>query len=47
VRGTGEVDVAVEELLDVVIFGAARVSYVGAPWVWQRVMGAGAVQQLN
>ena len=45
VFGTGSVTLAVAELLDIRVLGAARVSYVGSPYVSQEISGAGAVKQ--
>ena len=47
VRGTGIVELWVEELLDISLFGDARVRYIGTPWVMQHVQGAGVVDQLR
>jgi hypothetical protein len=45
VRGAGQVDLWVEELLDINVFGAARVRYSGTPWVMQKVLGSGAIDR--
>ncbi|MCZ6642905.1 MAG: DUF2807 domain-containing protein [Gammaproteobacteria bacterium] len=45
VFGTGSVTLAVAEMLDIRVLGAARVSYVGSPYVSQEISGAGAVKQ--
>lgn len=45
VFGTGIITLAVAEMLDVRVSGAARVSYVGSPYVSQEISGAGAVNQ--
>ena len=45
VFGTGSITLAVAEMLDVRVSGAARVSYVGSPYVSQEISGAGAVNQ--
>ena len=46
VRGAGQVKLWVDELLDVKVLGAARVSYSGSPWVLQQISGSGAVRRL-
>lgn len=43
VRGSGRVELWVEEILDVDIFGAASVLYGGSPWVSQNITGHGAI----
>ena len=47
VRGTCIVELWVEELLDINLFGDARIRYSGSPWVMQHVQGAGIVDQLR
>ena len=47
VRGAGEVELWVEELLDINVFGAARVRYSGTPWVMQKIFGSGAIDRLR
>ncbi len=47
VRGTCIVELWVEELLDINLFGDARIRYSGTPWVMQQVQGAGIVDQLR
>ncbi len=46
VRGTGLVDLWVDELLDINLSGDARIRYTGTPWVQQQVFGAGVIDQL-
>ncbi len=46
VRGAGHVDVWVDDMLDVIISGTARVRYAGEPWVTQRISGRGGVDRL-
>ena len=41
VRGSGQINLWVEKLLDVDIFGSAKVNYQGSPWVSQRIKGSG------
>lgn len=45
VQGAGEVDLHVAQLLDVSVFGNARVSYSGTPWVQRHVVDGGVVGQ--
>jgi len=47
VRGSSEVELWVEELLDVNVFGNAKVSYSGRPWVQQHMFGTGAIRRLG
>lgn len=47
VRGGSEVELWVEELLDVNVFGNAKVSYSGRPWVQQHMFGTGAIRRLG
>lgn len=47
VRGAGMVDLWVEEVLDVNVFGSARVRYSGTPWVLQQISGSGAIDRLR
>lgn len=46
VRGASEVQVWADELLEVIIMGAARVSYAGEPWVRQEIVGAGSISRI-
>ena len=46
VRGAGQIAVWVDELLDVTVLGAAKVSYIGTPWVLQQISGSGDVQRM-
>lgn len=45
VQGASEVDVWVQDLLEVNIYGAARVRYDGSPWLQQQVQGTGAISR--
>jgi len=46
VRGACHVDVWVNELLDVLVYGVARIRYGGDPMISQEIMGAGRVDRL-
>ena len=46
VRGASEVEVWTDDLLEVMITGAAKVSYLGEPWVRQRVVGTGLISRI-
>jgi hypothetical protein len=45
VQGAGEVDIWVQDLLEVNVYGAAKVRYDGSPWVQQQVHGTGAISR--
>lgn len=47
VRGSSEVQLWVEDLLDVNVFGDAIVSYSGRPWVQQHMFGTGVIRRLG
>ena len=46
VRGAGQVDIWVEEVLDVSVLGTARVRYSGKPWVSKQISDTGALDHL-
>ena len=46
VHGAGQVDVWARELLQVNVFGTAKVRYDGSPWIHQQIQGSGAITRL-